>query len=181
MTNIGGPEFFFLVFGLFLAAGTPILVAGWLLLTRTQEMQVERAFLLVHAAAFLVGLVMVSLWSMPLILTEFSADAFQYILIYAGTALGIVVLLEAIPLGLGILSTERFSVASRPEAARASAGGWLIGAVLGIAASAIVLPGFLPIVGAIPGAIVGAAVGGPLLHSRFGAKRPPGRTNPKST
>lgn len=181
MTNIGGPGFFVLVIGLFIAAGTPVLVGSWLLLVRSYDLGVERAFLLVHAAAFGLGLVMVSLWSMPLILEEFSVSAFEYILIFAGTALGIVVLFEALPLGLGILSTERVSEASRPQAAVASAGGWLLGAVLGIAVSAVVAPGFLPLLGAIPGAIVGAAVGGPLLHSRFGPNQPPGPTSPKST
>lgn len=181
MTNIGGPGFFFLVIGLFIAAGTPVLVGSWLVLIRTYEIQVARAFLVVHGAAFVLGLALVSLWSMPLILEEFSVSAFEYILIFAGTALGIVVLFEAIPLGLGILSTERVGGASRPQAAVASAGGWLVGAILGIAVTALVAPGFLPLVGGIPGAIVGAALGGPLLHSRFGPNQPPGPTSPKTT
>lgn len=180
MTNIGGPGFFFLVMGLFIAAGTPILVGSWLLVIRSLEMRVERAFLLVHGAIFLVGLVMVTLWSMPLLVAEFSASAFEYVLIYVGTAIGIVVLLEALPLGLGILSTERAGEASRSQAALASAGGWFIGAVLGIAVGALVAPGFLALLGAIPGAIVGATVGGPLLHSRFGPNQPPGPSRPKS-
>lgn len=168
MTNIGGPGFFFLVYGLFMTAGTPLLVAGWLVVVRAYRLRVERAFLLVHAGIFLVGLVMVSLWSLPLLRFEFAPSSFQYILIYVGTAVGIIVLLEAVPLGLGILSTERYGDASRSQAAYAAAGGWVIGAVLGLVVAAVLAPGFLAVLGVIPGAIAGGVVGGPLLYGRFG-------------
>lgn len=168
MTNIGGPGFFFLVYGLVMAAGTPVVVAAWLGILRATGMGVVRAFLLVNGAIFVVGLTMVTLWTMPFILSSYASDAFQYIGIYVGTALGIIVLFEAIPLGLGIWATVTYREAPRHSAAYASAAGWILGAILGLLVGVLVAPGFLAILGVIPGSLIGAVLGGPAVFSRFG-------------
>lgn len=181
MTNIGGPGFFFLVYGLVMTAGTPVLVAAWLGLLRATGMRVERAFLLVNTAIFVIGLTMVTLWTMPLIRSPVSSDAFQYIVIYVGTALGIIVLFEAIPLGLGIWATETYREAPRHSAAYASAAGWIVGAILGLLVGVLVAPGFLAILGVIPGALVGAVLGGPAVYSRFGGGNIGGSVGPSGS
>lgn len=168
MTNLGGWDFFVLVYGLFMTAGTPFVVLAWVAFLRYLGMQVVRAFLLVNAAVFVVGLVMVTLWSLPSILSDPTTPGFQYIFLYVGMAIAVIVLLEVLPLGIGILSTERFAGAPRTQAAYAAAGGWFVGAVLGIVAVALVSPGFLAVLGTIPGSIIGAAGLGPVLYRRFG-------------
>lgn len=173
MTNLGGPGFFFLVYGLLLLAGTPVLVAAWLGMVRYLELGVVRAFAFVNVGMFVVGLVMVTLWSMPLLLEEFTLDTLEYLGIYVGTAIGVIVLVEIIPLGLGILSTERYAAAGRTAAAYAAGAGWFVGAVLGLAVAALIAPGFLAVLGVIPGGIIGAAVGGPTIHKRFGRRPAP--------
>ena len=180
MTNLGGPGFFVLVYGLFMTAGSPILVLAWLLVARSFSMRVERAFLLIHAGIFVVGLVMATLWSMPLVLSEFTPDSLQYILLYVAMAIGVIALLEAFPLGLGILATERYADAPRRGAAWASAGGWFVGSLVGIGVVALVAPGFLALFGAVPGGIAGAVLGGPLLYSRFGRGPASGRAGPRT-
>lgn len=172
MTNLGGPGFFFLVFGLLILAGTPFVVGAWLALLHYLDLGVVRTFVYVNGAMLTLGLVLVVVWSMPLIIEEFTADSLTYLGIYVGTALGIIVLVEILPLGIGILSTERFAHAERRAAAYASAGGWFVGSVLGIVVAALVSPGFLAALGAIPGGLVGAAVGGPVLYEQFGGRDP---------
>jgi hypothetical protein len=176
MTNLGGPGFFVLVYGLFMTAGTPVLVLSWLAVVRYLEIGVGWAFAVVNGSIFVVGLVMVTLWTMPLLATDPTGSALRYILFYVGLAIAVIVLLEAIPLALGIVATERYAGAPRRPAAYAAAGGWFLGAVLGIVVVALLAPGFFAVLGAVPGALVGAVGGGPLLYSRFGGREPTART-----
>ncbi|MFB6113592.1 MAG: hypothetical protein ABEJ58_05760 [Halodesulfurarchaeum sp.] len=170
MTNLGGSGFFFLVYGLLILAGTPVLVAAWLGLVRYLDLDLVRAFAVVNGGMFVVGLVLVTLWSMPLLLEEFTPETLEYLGIYVGTAIGVIVLVEIIPLGLGILSTERYAAADRTAAAYAAGAGWFLGAILGLVLAALVAPGFLAVLGVFPGGIIGAVVGGPPIHMRFGRR-----------
>lgn len=90
MTNVGGPGFFFLVSGLVMLAGAPVLVATWLGMVRYLHLGVVRTLGFVTGGMFVLGLVMVTLWSMPLLLEEFTPDALTYLCIYVGTAIGVI-------------------------------------------------------------------------------------------
>lgn len=168
MTNLGGRGFFVLVYGLFMTGGTPVVVLTWLAVLRYLGMRVVRAFLVVNAVVFVVGLVLVTLWSLPAILSDPTTSGFEYIVLYVGMAVAVIVLLEVLPIGIGILSIEHVADAPRTQAAYAASGGWFVGAVLGVAAVAVLSPGFLAVLGAVPGSVLGAAGLGPVLYRRFG-------------
>ena len=167
MTNLGGPSFFFLVVALLLTGGTPFVVGAALALVRFGQYTVERAFFLVNLAVFGVGFALIFLWTTPLLLGEEPGRALPYLLVFVGTALGVIVLLELLPIGLGILVTERRTDAPRRFAAFAASGGWVVGAIGGLIVGALLLQGFLALLGTIPGGILGAVLGGPAIYRVF--------------
>lgn len=164
MTNIGGPDFLVLVFALFVTAGTPVFVAVSLLLIRWKQMGVRRAFLVTNGGAIGAGFVVLLVWAFPSLGEGTGAFVAQLLLIYLGTALGVVVVLELLPIWAGTVVLRRLDGVAADRAVVFAAAGWVVGAVVGIGVVAIPVPSIVAVLGAVPGAFVGAVVLGPALY-----------------
>ena len=164
MTNLGGPGFVFLVLALFVTAATPLMVGAAIVLIRSGRMPARRAFLVSNGVGFASGLLLIFAWTLPGFTSGASGFALQVLGIYVGTALGIIVLLELVPIWCGTVVFRRwFGV--EPESGVVFVGiGWFVGAIVGIGIAAIIAPAIVAAVGAIPGAILGTVVLGPLLY-----------------
>ncbi|MFB6267962.1 MAG: hypothetical protein ABEI31_09910 [Halodesulfurarchaeum sp.] len=123
--------------------------------------------MLTNGAALGGGLILVIVWALPTL----SPDSFgffrQVVLIYLGTAGLVGIVVELLPLGIGtVLTTRSVGIEARRAAFPVTAA-WLVGGVLGVGIAALVLPGFLALLGAPAGALIGAVLGGPPLARRL--------------
>jgi len=164
MTNIGGPGFLVVIFALFVTAGAPVFVGISLLLIRWERMHARRAFLVTNGAAIGAGLVVLLAWAAPSLGEGTGPYVLQLLLVFLGTALSVVIVLELLPIWVGtVVLTRRYAVPV-DRAVVFVAIGWIVGVVVGIGLTAIVVPSIMAAVGAVPGALVGAAVLGPVLY-----------------
>lgn len=166
MTNIGGPDFVVVVFGLFAILASPVLAGVSAVVIRWERWRPGRTLLVVNGGAVLAAAVVVLAWTLvggPVSL----ATTVELVGLILATTVAVLVLLEALPLWAGFALASRRGMAAR-DVVSPVVGGWVLGGLAGVALAALVTQSILALLAAIPGAWVGAVGLGPVLATRRG-------------
>lgn len=164
MTNLGGPDFVVVVFGLFAILASPVLAGVSALVIRWERWRPRRALLLVNGGAVLAAFVVVLAWATIGSGPVGIGAILELLGLVLGTTVLVLVVLEVLPLWAGFALAERRGIEAR-EAVPPVVGGWAVGGLAAVALVGLFTQSMLALVAAVPGAWVGAVGLGPALST----------------